>query len=340
MALLDRAEFKRMSQERFPLSDDLAENFLAKHKLGKLESQRLMGGNFTNSVFECRTTVGDCFILKIQYRVGNLSLEADRDVTQLLEEALTVTSLCLLDNDCDVIPFPTLILSKLEGELAETIFEHSTHQARIRLSRILGEILATIHAVPVSEGQVPSKPLFSLNGWREKVGDGLLKDEELRSVIDGIDRGFYAQLQGLLDQIPDLHFDEKLCLVWGDPKFHNFLVQEDGDDIQLCGVFDFQTAGLGNPIFDALSLEGNFERNQSDGLYQNAAYVEACCDAYAECGMQWPQISEIERVVRDVILKANGARWWWDAARVLPPFVPKTLAGVIDGLEWLKKNVE
>ena len=338
MALLDRAEFKRMSQERFPLSDGLAENFLAKHKLGKLESQSLIGGNFTNSVFECRTTVGDRFILKIQYRVGNLPLEADRDVTHLLKETLPVTSLCLLDNDCDIIPFPTLILSKLEGELAETVFEHSTHDARIRLSGILGETLAAIHSVSVSEGEVPNKPLFGLNGWREKVVGGVFEDEELRRVIDRIDQAFYPKLERLLDQVPPLYFDEKHCLVWGDPKFHNFLVQKDGDDIQLCGVFDFQTAGLGNPIFDAFYVEGNFRRNQADGMYQDAAYVEACYDTYAACGMEWPQISETERVVRDVILKANGARWWWDAARVLPPFVPKALAGVIDGLEWLKKN--
>ena len=93
MALLDRAEFKRMSQERFPLSDDLAEIFLTKHKLGKLESQSLIGGNFTNSVFECRTTIGDCFIVKIQYRVGNQPLEVDRDMTHFLKETLPVASL-------------------------------------------------------------------------------------------------------------------------------------------------------------------------------------------------------------------------------------------------------
>lgn len=338
MALLDRAAFRQMSSARFPLSNEQAERLLAKHHLGKLAHQQVMESNFTNSVFDCRTLAGDGYIFKVQYRAGNQPLEADRDVTHLLKGRLPVASLCLLDNDCDVIPYPTLILSKLEGELAESVFEHSTHQARIQLSRILGEILAAVHAVPVAEDQVPHKRFFGLNDWREKVAAGLLEDAALRRMLDEIDPTFYPKLQDLLDQVPDLHFEEKRCLVWGDPKFHNFHVCVDGDDIRLGGVFDFQTAGLGNPIFDALYVDGNFGRNQADGLYQNAEYVGACHDAYAACGLTWPSVTETERVLRDVILKANGARWWWDAARVLPPSVPKSLAGVLEGLEWLRGN--
>ena len=339
MALLDKAEWRRMSRERFPLSNSQAEHLLSKHNLGDLDTQRFIGGNFTNSVFECQTISGNSYILKIQYRSGNQPLEADRDVTFLLREILPVASFCILDNDCDAIPHPTLVLSKLPGDLAESIFENSTHHARIRLCHMLGEILAAIHSAPISDGQVPNKLLFRLNGWREKVLDGLFKDEELKKVIEGIDRGFYPQLQRLLDKVPDLQFEEELRLIWGDPKFHNFNVQAEGDDIQLCGVFDFQTAGLGNPVFDRFYLDGNFKRTQADGLYLNPEYLKSCYDAYSACGMKFPQASETERALRELILNANAAKSWWDAARVLHPSVVKSFAIVLDRLEWLRTNV-
>ena len=131
IVLLDKDEFRRMSRERFPLSDGQADQLFTKHDLGKLDWQRFVGGNFTNSVFDCHAESGDSYILKIQFRAGNQPLQADRDVTQLLTGSLPVAPICLLDNDRDVIPHATFILSKLEGTLAESVFESSAHQTRV-----------------------------------------------------------------------------------------------------------------------------------------------------------------------------------------------------------------
>ena len=332
---VDRATFRRLSQEDFPLLDSQAEDLLEKHSLGGLASLRKLTGNFINTVFECVTTRRTTYILKIQFRHAGQTLDTEKRVIRLLRDILPVSHFCLLDKDCDVIPHPCLIVSKLPGELAEMIFEGSGHADRIRISRLLGEILAAMHALPVSESQIPYKPLYSLKRWRESIARGLFDDRGFREQVEALDNAFYPRLDELLSAMPEPDLDEKLTLVWGDPKFHNCLVQREGGAICLSGVFDFQSAGIGNPLFDFLDVEGNFRRNQADGIYRNPAFVEAFHAAYSDAGGTPPVMSEKERVLCDVVLKANGGRWWWDGANILHPNISRILADVLRGLERL-----
>lgn len=336
--LLDRPAFKRLSSQRYPLSVNEAAALCEKYELGRATGVRALGGNFTNSVFECTVSDGTRLVLKIQHREGSQPLSADKAVTKHLQGVLPVSPICILDTDRDVISHPTLILSCLEGAVATEVFEESPLEHRMAVSKILGRVLGTIHSASTPAAVLPKKPLFSLNGFREKVKGGLLGDVGLRSAIESIPGGFLPKISTTIEEVPDLEFEEESRLVWGDPKFHNFLLKEAGTEVELSGVFDFQTAGLGNPIFDALYLEGNFSRSQREGIYQDPDNADACWEGYRETGKTIPAISETERRVRGAILKANGPRWWWDAAKVLPPFTQRTLQELLEDLEWLRDN--
>ena len=332
--LLDSAAFRAMSQERYFLKDSQAANLMSKHDLGEFGGKRYVGGNFTNSVFDCWTENGTSYILKIQFRPVNQSLANERDGTSRLRKALPVADLCILDDDSDVVPHPCLILSKLPGSLGEFVFENSDHPTRIGVSRMLGEILAKIHSTPI-EVQLPVHSLYNLTGWKDKISLGLFADEGLRRAIEGLDETFYSRLHRILSKAPDLEFEENPRLVWGDPTFHNFLVMEDGPRLCLSGVFDFQASGPGNPVFDFFYLDGNFQRSLANGLYRDPEFLKACYAAYTDAGGTVPNITDQERLVRDLILQANSAKWWWDAAKVFPPSITRSFDRLLSGLTEL-----
>ena len=336
--LVDKAAFRQLFNEAYPLTDSEAEALLAKHDLGGLSRFTQLRGGFTNSVFHCETTRGEDYVLKIQFRSANETLRIERDVTCLLRNELPVAPLCILDEDRDVVPHPCLMSSRLSGELAEVIFESSDHEVRLELSRRLGEILATIHSATATNSLELPESLFCLNRWRENIIYGLTDIPEMKEAFQAIDSEFFPRLDKLLDQVPQIHFDEELWLVWGDPKFHNFLVLSDEGTMRPSGVFDFQTAGIGNPAFDTWYLEGNFRRSQADGIYRDQDYVGAYLSGYSAIRGRMPAISEQERRLCDAVLKANGGRWWWDAAGILPPRIGDVLNDVLDDLEWLKVN--
>ena len=336
--LVDKATFRQLFSEDYPLTDSEAKVLLAKHDLGRLLRFTQLRGGFTNSVFHCETTRGEDYVLKIQFRAANETLRIERDVTSLLRNELPVAPLCILDEDRDVVPHPCLISSRLPGELAEVIFESSGHEVRLELSRRLGEILATIHSTTATSRPELPASLYCLNRWRENVIHGLTDLPEMKEAFQAIDSEFFPRLYELLDHMPQIHVDEELCLVWGDPKFHNFLVLPDEGTMRPSGVFDFQTAGIGNPVFDTWYLEGNFRRSQADGIYRDQDYVGACFSGYSAIRGRMPAISEQERRLCDVVLKANGGRWWWVTAGILPPRMGDVLNDVLDDLEWLKVN--
>ena len=333
--MVDKATFRQLCGEDYLMSTEEADLLLQKHGLGKLKRVEKREGNFLNSVYDCETDQGSSYIVKIRFRGGHETLEADQKVTVVLREVLPVAHICLLDHDCDILPHPCLILSKLQGELAERIFEGSEHSVRIAVSRRMGEIMAVMHSLPVTSDLAPDKNLFRLNCWKESVACGLYDRPDMRSEIDRIHPSFYGRLEELLSRISLPSFDEQLCLVWGDPKFHNFLVRRDEDDFIVSGVFDFESSGIGNRIFDFLYVEGNFRRGQADGIYRDPEYVEAFYGAYTDAGGVVPELSEQERVLRDVVLKANGGAWWWDGAKILPPRIGSVLDDVLIGLEEL-----
>ncbi len=333
--MVDKATFRQLCGEDYMMSAEDADLLLQKHGLGKLKRVEKREGNFLNSLYDCETDQGSSYIVKIRFRGGHETLEADQRVTSALREVLPVAPICFLDLDCDILSHACLVLSKLPGELAETVFEGEGHTARIAASRRMGEIMAVIHSLPVTCDLAPGRNLFRLNWWKESITRGLYDRPDMRSEIDKIHPSFYGRLEESLSRISLPSFDEQLCLVWGDPKFHNFLLRRDKDDHLTSGVFDFESSGIGNWVFDFLYVEGNFRRGQADGIYRDPEYVEAFYGAYTDAGGVVPEISEQERVLRDVVLKANGGGWWWDGAKILPPRIGSVLDDVLRGLEEL-----
>ena len=92
------------------ISFDQVTAIFEKHQLGAVQSFNLLQSGPMNSVFSVTNQHCEAFILKVQYRRGIGSLQADHYVTNLLSEStsLPVSSLCLLDISGDIIVHPYL----------------------------------------------------------------------------------------------------------------------------------------------------------------------------------------------------------------------------------------
>ena len=295
--------------------------------------------NPMNSVFELTQEQGDAFILKIQYRPGIGSLNGEHYAIHLLRQLtdLPVSSLCTLDDDKDIIPYPYLLSNKLSGESGSDFFERTDHANRMQLSKALGRIVGAIHCLEVRAPE----PLRNcdLSQWRGIVQKALLSDEDFRKEVAALSHAFYPQLDDLMASVSALQTDDEPVLLWGDPFFYNLLVTSSGREVQITGLYDFQFAAYGSRLFDLYKIAGDFRVRHPREIYGHPEYIEQFYKGYEGAGKAVNPPSDTHQILVDIIRNAIQVRyWWWDCFGILPPKASECLKAILVGLVELSRK--
>ncbi len=330
---------KRIGRQKLALSSTEASAILEKHQLGRLMTLKPLDANPMNSVFELTPEQDDSFILKIQYRPGIGSLNGEHYAVHLLRQLtdLPVPSLCTLDDDRDIIPYPYLLSNKLSGESGYDFFERTDHANRIQISEALGYIVGVIHSLEVAEPEHLRN--CDLNQWQEIVSGALLSDENFREEIAAFSDTFYSELNDLMTSVSTLQIDDEPVLLWGDPFFYNFLVTSSGKKVQITGLYDFQFAAYGSRLFDLYKIAGDFRVRRPREIYGHPEYIEQFYKGYEGTGRAVNAPSDTHQILVNIICNAIQVRhWWWDCFGILPPKASECLKAILVGLAELSRR--
>jgi Ser/Thr protein kinase RdoA (MazF antagonist) len=327
---------KRISRQKLELSTADASAILEKHQLGRLITLKPLEANPMNSIFELAPERGDSLILKIQCRSGIGSLAGEHYAIHLLRQLtdLPVSSLCTLDDDRDIIPYPYLLSNKLSGESGYDFFERTDHTNRIQLSEALGYIVGVIHSLEVAESEHLRN--CDLNQWQEIVSGALLGDGDFREEVAAVLDTFYPQLNDLMASVSTLQIDDEPVLLWGDVFFYNLLVKSSGSKVQITGIYDFQFAAYGSRLFDFYKVEGDFRVRHPREIYGHPEYIKQFYTGYEGAGQAVNPPSDTHQILVNIIRNAIQVRyWWWDCFGILHPKTPEYLKAILVGLAEL-----
>lgn len=329
---------KRLLKEKAEIPDSKIELILEKHGLGELHSSTPCVANHLNTVLMLDTRDGQ-FILKVRHRkTHNRALETERIVIEPLRKStsLPLSELVIFDGDRDAIPYPFVVTSKLPGEPGRAFFETTTVGLRKALSNQLGVVLAAIHGHGRSEDLQFRAPQRSLRLWRETLTAFFSSSEddfglEMRAFSPEI----CGEIEALVQRIPVDTVEEEETLVWGDAAFHNMVVSNGDESIEVTGVFDLESASYGNRMFDLHHVEGDFGGRKPTEVYANPEYLKEFYRGYEGAGGIVTKPDEYDRIRFEVVYCATGIRWWWDNLEILHGVTPRLLDRLTAALRHL-----
>ena len=328
--LANKETVRRIGRQKLEISMEVASAILEKHQLGNLATLKPLEANPMNSILELTPERGDLLILKVQHRPGIGSLKGEHYATHLLKQLtdLPVSSLCLFDDDRDIIPYPYLLSNKLLGESGSAFFERTDHANRMQLSEALGHIVGVIHRLEVTEPERLRN--CDLNQWKDIVKETFLSDEDFRQEIAALSDTFYSQLNDLMTSVSALQIDDKPVLLWGDAFFYNLLAKSRGRKVQITGLYDFQFAAYGSHLFDFYKIEGDFRGRRPREIYGHPAYIEQFYKGYGGAGSTANVSSDTHQILVNIIRNAVQVRyWWWDCFGLLHPKTPEYLKAIL-----------
>ncbi|MBL7499091.1 phosphotransferase family protein [Frankia sp. CNm7] len=153
-----------------------------------------------------------------------------------------------LDATGEALGRPFYVMARVDGDVYETEIpaELDARPATIRrMTRALVEQLAAIHLV-----DLPATGLAALGDGRSYLDDQL---DHWTAEMRRVQRGELPALERLLGELRERQPapSERVTLVHGDPKPGNFAFV----DGEVTGVFDWEMAGIGDPLADVGYLD-------------------------------------------------------------------------------------
>ena len=329
-----RERLRRLSREEYPITEGQVQNILDNYRLGVLSTfETIDGTNLPNTVIDIRTTSGDGFVLKIQTRsLPEWSLRQEHQAICVLQsvDEVPVSEKCELDESGEILPYPYLISNRLQGRQGELFFQQASHELRLSLAEQLGEMTAIIHQ------QTPPPGLPKLPEGMRSVEEALLGNAALKRELEAQVPGLERRMKRAMGALEDTGETGGEVLLKVEAGLHNLLVEENGKDLRISGLFDFQAARIGPRITDLTKVEGSIAthaaRGPSHPSHHRDRYVEAMRQTYrGRCGFN-PEFDAEAHLMLDVVGHARLVRYWWDCFEYLHPRNPLWIERVLLGL--------
>ncbi|HHW4984273.1 TPA: phosphotransferase family protein, partial [Legionella anisa] len=221
------------------IEEDLARAIIHKHQLH--EASLMLFAEGTNIVF----AYGDSKVIKIFPPFHQSQFESERLVLKHVQGTLSIKT-PILEHEGELLGWPYLILSKLEGTLLESLWENMAHNNKVIILHELGALIREVHALPTNglEAIDCRWPQFLEKQMAHCVEHHRTK---------GLSTALLQQLPAYLDSskavLPEI---KKPVLLTGEYTPMNFLVRQVDGVWHLSGLIDFGDAMLGLPEYDLL----------------------------------------------------------------------------------------
>ena len=221
------------------IEEDLARVIIDKHQLP--EASLVLFSEGTNIVF----SYGEKKVIKIFPPCHQDQFESERLVLKHVRGKLSIET-PVLEHEGQILGWPYLIISKLEGSILETLWENMAHHNKIIIMRELGALIREVHALPIDG-------LEAIDCHWPQFLKKQIANCPHQHHANGLPETLLKQLPSYLAAIGEiLPPIKKPVLLTGEYTPMNFLVKQVNGIWHISGLIDFGDAMLGLPQYDLL----------------------------------------------------------------------------------------
>lgn len=229
-------DYEKLKQR---VEEDLVRAVIHRHQLPQASLTLFSDG--TNIVF----SYGDSKVIKIFPPFHQNQFESERLVLKHLDGKLSIKT-PTLEYEGELLGWPYLIMSKLEGTNLETLWEGMPQNNKAVILRELGQLIREVHALPIEglEAIDCHWPQFL-----EKQITNCVEQHQTKGLSAILLEQIPTYLESIKEILPTF---KKPVILTGEYTPMNFLVNQVDDVWHICGLIDFGDAMLGLPLYDLL----------------------------------------------------------------------------------------
>lgn len=221
------------------LAERLASEIINLHQLPKNSLTLFSEG--TNIVI----SYGDTKVIKIYPPFHEDQFNSELLVLKHLQGKLSIRTPSV-EYEGNIAGWPYIIMTKLEGELLETLWEKMAYENKIVIIKELGSLIREVHAVsPDGLESIDSHwPLFI----NQQINNCVAQHKS-----NNLPENLLRQIPAYLEDITNSLMDIKTpVILTGEYTPMNLLVKRKEDMWHITGLIDFGDAMLGLPEYDLL----------------------------------------------------------------------------------------
>jgi hygromycin-B 7''-O-kinase len=195
----------------------------------------------TNIVFSCDENL----VIKLFPPFHQDQFESERLVLKALESKLSIKTPSI-HYEGEIVGWPYLIMTKLDGTLLETLWHTLNHQNKLVIMRELGLLIREVHSLPI-------QGLEAIDCHWSHFIENQIKDSIENHRTNKLSDNLLNQIPSYIDAIHDsLLKIENPVLLTGEYTPMNFLVTHVDGLWHISGLIDFGDAMLGHYKYDLL----------------------------------------------------------------------------------------
>ncbi len=235
---------------------------------------RKLNRGYSHDIYEVETNE---YPEKVIIRFSNdnpekFSLKKEVRVNQIIQKlGIPVPRIILHDETKETVPYEFVIMSKLEGEDLDKIWENLSIKEQLEIIEKIGEILGRIHTIKfdrfgmlLPEG-IDDEGSFSLKGNKQKINSSPSVFHILSMALDDLGRfasynninpEFSSHIANFIIKNKKLaESNEEPCLIHGDFYKSNFKVKKIKNKWFITGLLDFEYAASEIKEYDFIKLD-------------------------------------------------------------------------------------
>jgi aminoglycoside phosphotransferase (APT) family kinase protein len=225
---------------------------LTKNQLGQLVSVEKFKTGFINPVF----LINDKYVLRIEQhtydQIAN-KLKKEAALFQLLPNfGIPTPEVIVFDESRTIIDTPYIMLAYIPGQSLKQAFKELDNEQQHAISYQMGQLALKIHSL--TDGDLNSPVLEKVDQWVKKTNNDFSKYWSVVKDTDVISDTLKTKIMATFEQYLLLNLSHKGRLTHGDFIVENIQIHEG----RIVGVFDFEYASIGDPLWDFQKLPISF----------------------------------------------------------------------------------
>jgi len=247
--------FEDYEKLKASIEEELAHAIIQKHQLSP--AKLTLFSDETNMVF----AYGDNKVIKIFPPFHQSQFESERLILKHLDGKLSVKTPSL-EHEGELLSWPYLIMSQLEGINLESLWEPMPHNNKRVILRELGKLIQEVHALPTDGLEAID------SHWQqflEKQIANCVEHHQTKGLTTALIQQIPTYLNSIKDVLPAI---KKPVILTGEYTPMNFLVEQVDGIWHISGLIDFGDAMLGLPEYDLLGPGAFLIQGDKQLLYE------------------------------------------------------------------------
>ncbi|BCB03658.1 phosphotransferase family protein [Bacillus sp. KH172YL63] len=248
-----KAGWERTNNQIIPPVSAIEEMLYPFIKKGSITHHEVLAGGLNNTNIKIVTGNGQCVLRIFSNHIKGIKTE--KEVLNLLAGMIPVPEVLFSDFSCGKFPYPFILLSWKNGRPLSEVLQGGDEDRPDKAAALVGGLLASIHSITFPQSGLFTEQLVI--GEQFRLNPDTYMDMIRGSLVEGFGKKHLGPALSMrictyAEDHAHLMVDlgEQNSLIHSDFNPLNILVDEDGSDISISAILDWEYAFSGTPLID------------------------------------------------------------------------------------------